>query len=60
MNVPGVEVIGLLPEAAQFITTFSAGLGTGSVHAAAARALLDYINSPVGAAIKRRHGMEPA
>ncbi len=30
MNVPGVEVVGLMPAGAQFITTFSAGLGKGN------------------------------
>jgi len=60
MNVPGVEVVGLLPEGAAFITTFSAALGKGTAHAAAARAALEFINSPEGAEIKRRHGMEPA
>jgi molybdate transport system substrate-binding protein len=60
MNVPGVDVVGLLPGAAQFITTFSAGLGRATSHSAAARALLDFINSAEGAEIKRRHGMEPA
>ena len=60
MNVPGVDVIGPLPGAAQFITTFSAGLGRGGAHAAAARAALAWMNSPEAADIKRRHGMEPA
>lgn len=60
MNVPGVEVVGLLPEGAAFITTFSAGLGLHTKQAAAARAALDFMNSPEGAGIKRRHGMEPA
>lgn len=60
MHVPGVEVVGLLPEGAAFITTFSAALGHGTSQAAAARAALEFINSPEGADIKRRHGMEPA
>lgn len=60
MNVPGVEVVGLLPEGAAFITTFSAGIGLRTKQAAAARAALDFMNSPEGAGIKRRHGMEPA
>lgn len=60
MHVPGVEVVGLLPAGAAFITTFSAAFGRGSAQAAAARAALDFINSPEGTDIKRRHGMEPA
>jgi molybdate transport system substrate-binding protein len=60
MNVPGVDVLGLLPEGAAFVTTFSAGLGNDSPRAAAARAALDFMCSPEAADIKRRHGMEPA
>lgn len=60
MNVPGVEVVGLMPAATQFITTFSAGLGNDPANAAAARAALAFMNTAEGAAIKRRHGMEPA
>lgn len=60
MNVPGVTVLGQMPGAAAFITTFSAGLGKEAAHSAAARAALAFFNSPEGAQIKRRHGMEPA
>lgn len=60
MNVPGVEVAGLLPGAAQFITTFSAGCGIARPHAAAARAALEFMNTAEAEDIKRRHGMRPA
>ena len=60
MNVQGVDVVGPLPGVTQFITTFSAGLGKSGAHAAAARAVLTWMNSPEAAEIKRRHGMEPA
>jgi len=60
MNVPGVEVVGLMPAGAQFITTFSAGLGNDAANAAPARAALAFMNTAEGAEIKRRHGMEPA
>lgn len=60
MNASGVEVLGLLPEGAQYITTFCAALGKGRPNAAAARAALEFMNTPEAAAIKRRHGMEPA
>lgn len=59
MNASGVEVLGLLPEGAQYITTFCAALGKGRPNAAAARAALEFMNTPEAAAIKRRHGMEP-
>ncbi|MBL8324695.1 MAG: substrate-binding domain-containing protein [Rubrivivax sp.] len=62
MNVAGVEVAGLLPGAAQFITTFSAGLGNRRPPAsqAAARAALAFMATNEATDIKRRHGMEPA
>jgi molybdate transport system substrate-binding protein len=60
MNVRGVDVVGVLPGAAQFITTFSAGLGLAQPNAAAARAALAFMNTDEAADIKRRHGMQPA
>jgi len=60
MHLEGIDVIGTLPEEVQFITTFSAGVCSGSARASAARAMLDFMASPEAAAAKRRHGMEPA
>jgi molybdate transport system substrate-binding protein len=60
MHLPGIDVVGLLPDAIQFITIFSAGTCTGSARAAAVRAMLDDMTSSEAAEVKRRHGMEPA
>jgi molybdate transport system substrate-binding protein len=60
MHLDGVDVIGGLPGSTQFITTFSAGVCAKSTQAAAVRAMLDFMNSPEVADVKRRHGMEPA
>ena len=60
MHLDGIDVIGTLPAEVGFITTFSAGLCARSVQGDAVRALLDFMNSPVAAETKRRHGMEPA
>ena len=62
MGLPGLSVLGLLPDEVAHITTFSAGLG---LHASAeavadARALLAFLNSAEAVAIKHRHGMTPA
>jgi len=54
------DVLGLLPDAIQYITIFSAGTCAGSPRAAAARAMLDDMTSTLAAEVKRRHGMEPA
>jgi molybdate transport system substrate-binding protein len=60
MHLEGIDVLGPLPPAIQIVTTFSAGLCVGSVHAAAARRLLEFMRSPAAVEAKRRHGMEPA
>jgi molybdate transport system substrate-binding protein len=60
LHVDGVEVIGLLPEAIQGTTTFSAGIARTSTQAERVRELLAFMRSPAVAAIKRSHGMEPA
>lgn len=60
MNLEGITVLGPLPPAIQIITTFSAGIGSGSQQVDAVRAMLDDMNTPEAASIKRRHGMEPA
>ena len=60
VGLPGISVLGTLPGDAAFITTFSAGLGQGGRHSAAAQALLAFLASPATAEAKRRHGMAPA
>lgn len=60
LHEPGIDVLGVLPDEIQFITMFSAGTCAGSARAQAVRAMLDFMTSPEAAAVKRRHGMEPA
>lgn len=60
MHLEGIALLGPLPTAIQIVTTFCAGVCTGSQQMEAVRALLDYMNSPAAAAAKRRQGMEPA
>lgn len=60
LGVPGIEILGPLPEAIQINTVFAAALCSTSAQRDAARALLDLLASPETAATKRRHGMEPA
>lgn len=60
LGVPGIEILGPLPEAIQINTVFAAALCSTSAQRDAARALLDFLASPETAATKRRHGMEPA
>lgn len=59
-GVPGIDVIGGLPEAVQIVTTFSAARATVSTRAGAVQGFLDFLASPQTADLKRRHGMTPA
>ena len=60
MHLPGITVVGALPDAIQFITIFSAGTCVGSPRASLVRAMLADMTSAQAAEVKRRHGMEPA
>lgn len=60
MPLEGISVLGPLPPAIQIITTFSAGICSGTRHAEAVRAMLAFMNTPQAAEAKRRQGMDPA
>lgn len=60
MNLQEIQVLGPLPESIQTLTVFSGGVGAASSLPVAAGALLAYLAAPEAAALKRRHGMEPA
>jgi molybdate transport system substrate-binding protein len=59
-NLPGINVLGPLPDAIQTMTTFSGGTCASSARREAARALLAFLASPAVASTRQRHGMEPA
>lgn len=58
LDVPGITLVGTLPADAAIVTTFSAGMPAGGLPRV--QALLDHLNSPAAAEVKRRHGMDPA
>ena len=60
LNLPGIVVLGPLPEAIQTITVFSGGVCSASAQPEDARALLAYCASPAATEAKQRYGMEPA
>jgi molybdate transport system substrate-binding protein len=60
IHLPGITVLGQLPEAIACITTFSAALGAHSAQAQAGRDLLAFLAAPAAAAAKLRQGMQPA
>lgn len=57
---PGIEVLGPLPAEIQSVTIFSGGIGAQCSRPEAARALLEFLGSPVTAETKERYGMEGA
>jgi molybdate transport system substrate-binding protein len=56
---PGVDLVGPLPDGAQKVTVFSAGLVVGARAMDAAKALVDYLVSPAAAPAIRKSGLEP-
>lgn len=60
MNLPGIQLLGGLPEAVQIVTTFSAARATVSTQADAVQQFLAFVASPQTAELKRRQGMDPA
>lgn len=60
IDVPGIEIVGPLPQDAQSVTLFSCGLGARASNEAGARGLIDYLTSADADSSKRRLGMEPA
>ena len=60
LPVSGIDFVGALPDDAQQITPFSAGIVSSSKHSAAAKALIDYLASPEAAPLVRQTGLDPA
>ena len=58
--VPGIDIIGPLPDAVQKFTTFSAGVLDSAKNPAAARALIDFLRSDAASAAMEKNGMIPA
>ena len=60
MDLPGIDVIGPLPADIQITTTFSAGIAARAARPDAARQFIDFLAAAEAAALKRRHGLDPA
>jgi len=57
--VPGIDIVGLLPDGAQQLTLFSAGIVSSSAQPEAARRLLDFLVSADAAEAIRSSGLQP-
>ncbi|MBI3047400.1 MAG: substrate-binding domain-containing protein [Acidobacteria bacterium] len=60
LPVPGADYVGPLPEGAQQVTIFSAGIAAGARAPDAARALIRFLSSPAAYPVIRKSGLEPA
>lgn len=60
LPVAGIDFVGELPDEAQQLTPFSAGVVTGTQSHAAAMALLDYLGSAEASPLIRKTGLTPA
>jgi molybdate transport system substrate-binding protein len=56
---PGVDYVGPLPEGAQRLTIFSAGVGAKAVSRDRAQALIAYLQTPSVAKVASRTGLDP-
>ena len=58
MMVPGIDIVGPLPEGVQSVTVFTGGISTTAKNPDGAKALLQFLQSPETAAVVRAKGME--
>ena len=59
INVPGVEVAGLMPAAFQLVTTFTAGITASCTDFGAAERFVRFAASSALDAVRTQHGMGP-
>lgn len=60
LHVPGIQVVGPLPDAIQIVTVFAGGVCATAGDAQRVRRLLGWLASPSTSEAKRRHGMDAA
>lgn len=60
LPVQGIDFLGTLPAAIQFVTIFSSGIPAEASQPDAARALVKFLTAPEAAPVIRKHGLEPA
>jgi len=60
MAVQGVDLVGLLPEELQTVTTYTAGIPVNAKEETIASALIDFLATPQAAIVYKAKGLEPA
>ena len=59
LSVPGVEVVGPLPDDMAFTVVYAAGVQSGATQADAAKAFVNYLKSPEAQAVFKAKGYDP-
>jgi molybdate transport system substrate-binding protein len=57
--VAGAELVGPLPRELGSVTEFTAGIGTGSKDASAAKSLIQFLTGPIAAPVFKSKGLQP-
>ena len=57
--MPGIDIVGPLPDALQSITLLSSGVLAGAKTPDTASAFVGFLRSPEGAAVLKDKGLEP-
>ena len=60
LQVPGIEILGLLPGDLHMVTVFVACVEKSSAEAVTGKALIDLLRSPEAAVVFRARGLDPA
>jgi molybdate transport system substrate-binding protein len=60
MAVPGIDIVGPVPNELQSITVFAAGIPINANDAEAGKALAKFLTTPAAASVIKAKGMEPA
>ena len=58
LPVPGIDVVGPLPQEVQRVTVFAAGIGTAAAQPEVARRFIEFLASPAAAAAIRKSALE--
>jgi putative tricarboxylic transport membrane protein len=59
LPIAGIDYVGPLPDEVQRVSTFSAGVVVGAPQPEGARALIEFLASPVAVSTIRKYGLEP-